>query len=143
MRALDWTWLKVLVISVGYALVTTGICMVIGFPAAYFIGRSSEPLRNVLLTLVMIPFWTSFLIKIWISRSIRRRRGRRDYGGPLHANERATETRAQAIGRDQPKQPITRCWRRLTTLRGRYALRHTLTQVRAFRRRRGTPTRRS
>ena len=39
-RALDWTWLKVLVISVGYALVTTGICMVIGFPAAYFIGRS-------------------------------------------------------------------------------------------------------
>ncbi len=68
-RALDWTWLKVLVISVGYALVTTGICMVIGFPAAYFIGRSSEPLRNVLLTLVMIPFWTSFLIRTyaWIT----------------------------------------------------------------------------
>jgi spermidine/putrescine transport system permease protein len=68
-RALDWTWLKVLVISVGYALVTTGICLVIGFPAAYFIGRSSEPLRNVLLTLVMIPFWTSFLIRTyaWIT----------------------------------------------------------------------------
>jgi spermidine/putrescine transport system permease protein len=68
-RALDWTWLKVLVISVGYAVVTTGICMVIGFPAAYFIGRSSEPVRNVLLTLVMIPFWTSFLIRTyaWIT----------------------------------------------------------------------------
>ena len=68
-RALDWTWLKVLLISVGYALVTTAICMVIGFPAAYFIGRSSEPLRNVLLTLVMIPFWTSFLIRTyaWIT----------------------------------------------------------------------------
>lgn len=68
-RALDWTWLKVLVISVGYAVVTTVICMVIGFPAAYFIGRSSEPLRNVLLTLVMIPFWTSFLIRTyaWIT----------------------------------------------------------------------------
>jgi spermidine/putrescine transport system permease protein len=68
-RALDWTWLKVLVISVGYAVVTTGICLVIGFPAAYFIGRSSEPLRNVLLTLVMIPFWTSFLIRTyaWIT----------------------------------------------------------------------------
>ena len=68
-RALDWTWLKVLLISVGYALVTTAICMVIGFPAAYFIGRSSEPLRNILLTLVMIPFWTSFLIRTyaWIT----------------------------------------------------------------------------
>ena len=68
-RALDWTWLKVLVISVGYAVVTTGICMVIGFPAAYFIGRSSEPFRNVLLTLVIIPFWTSFLIRTyaWIT----------------------------------------------------------------------------
>lgn len=68
-RALDWTWLKVLVISVGYAVVTTGICMVIGFPAAYFIGRSSEPLRNVLITLVMIPLWTSFLIRTyaWIT----------------------------------------------------------------------------
>ena len=68
-RALDWTWLKVLLISVGYAVLTTGICMVIGFPAAYFIGRSGEPLRNVLLTLVMIPFWTSFLIRTyaWIT----------------------------------------------------------------------------
>jgi spermidine/putrescine transport system permease protein len=68
-RALDWTWLKVLVISVGYAVLTTGICLAIGFPAAYFIGRSSEPLRNVLLTLVMIPFWTSFLIRTyaWIT----------------------------------------------------------------------------
>jgi spermidine/putrescine transport system permease protein len=69
LRALDWTWLKVLIISVGYALITTGICLVIGFPAAYFIGRSSEPLRDVLLTLVMIPFWTSFLIRTyaWIT----------------------------------------------------------------------------
>jgi spermidine/putrescine transport system permease protein len=68
-RALDWTWLKVLAISVGYAVVTTGICLVIGFPAAYFIGRSSEPIRNVLLTFVMIPFWTSFLIRTyaWIT----------------------------------------------------------------------------
>ena len=68
-RALDWTWLKILVISVGYAVVTTGICMVIGFPTAYFIGRSSEPLRNVLITLVMIPLWTSFLIRTyaWIT----------------------------------------------------------------------------
>jgi spermidine/putrescine transport system permease protein len=39
-RALDWTWLKVLLISVGYALLTTVFCVVIGYPAAYSIGRS-------------------------------------------------------------------------------------------------------
>jgi spermidine/putrescine transport system permease protein len=68
-RALDWTWLKVLLISVGYALLTTVICVVVGYPAAYFIGRSPERTRNTLLTLVMIPFWTSFLIRTyaWIS----------------------------------------------------------------------------
>src|ERR1700752_1715811 len=41
-RALDWMWMKVLLISVGYALLTTIICVIIGYPAAYFIGRSPE-----------------------------------------------------------------------------------------------------
>ncbi len=68
-RAFDWTWLKVLLTSVGYALLTTVICIVIGYPVAYFVGRSSERMRNILLTLVMIPFWTSFLIRTyaWIT----------------------------------------------------------------------------
>jgi spermidine/putrescine transport system permease protein len=68
-RALDWMWLKVLLVSVGYALLTTVFCVVIGYPAAYFIGRSPERVRNILLTLVMIPFWTSFLIRTyaWIT----------------------------------------------------------------------------
>jgi len=68
-RAFDWTWLKVLLISVNYALLTTIICTIVGYPAAYFIGRSSERMRNILLTLVMIPFWTSFLIRTyaWIT----------------------------------------------------------------------------
>ncbi|HEY5811903.1 MAG TPA: ABC transporter permease, partial [Terrimicrobiaceae bacterium] len=68
-RAFDWIWLKVLLISVGYALLTTAICAIIGYPAAYFIGRSPEGMRNILLTLVMIPFWTSFLIRsyAWIT----------------------------------------------------------------------------
>lgn len=62
-------WLKILSISVGYALVTTFVCMIIGYPAAYFIGRCPENLRNILLALVMIPFWTSFLIRTyaWIT----------------------------------------------------------------------------
>jgi spermidine/putrescine transport system permease protein len=68
-RAFQWTWLKVLLVSVWYALLTTIICMVIGYPVAYFIGRCEDRTRQILLTLVMIPFWTSFLIRTyaWIT----------------------------------------------------------------------------
>jgi spermidine/putrescine transport system permease protein len=64
-RAFNWTWLKIVLISVWYAFLTTILCLAIGYPVAYFIGRSPEKLRNILLTLVMIPFWTSFLIRTY------------------------------------------------------------------------------
>lgn len=69
LRAFDWIWLKVLLVSIGYALLTTVICMVVGYPAAYFIGRASERWRGILLMMVMVPFWTSFLIRTyaWIT----------------------------------------------------------------------------
>jgi spermidine/putrescine transport system permease protein len=69
LRAFDWKWLKILLDSVWYAFLTTIICMIVGFPAAWFIGRAPARFRNLLMTLVMIPFWTSFLIRTyaWIS----------------------------------------------------------------------------
>lgn len=69
LRAFDWIWLKVLLVSLWYALLTTIICMVVGYPAAYFIGRAPGRWRGILLMLVMIPFWTSFLIRTyaWIT----------------------------------------------------------------------------
>src|SRR5690349_11060885 len=48
--------------SIGYAALTTLLCIVIGYPVAYFIGRSPGGWRNALLLAVMIPFLTSFLI---------------------------------------------------------------------------------
>lgn len=68
-RAFNWVWLKVLLQSVWYAFLTTVICMAVGYPAAYFIGRAPERWRAILLMLVMIPFWTSFLVRTyaWIS----------------------------------------------------------------------------
>lgn len=69
LRAFDWTWLKILGISVWYAFLTTVICLLLGYPVAYFIGRSDERMRGLLIMLVMIPFWTSFLVRTyaWIS----------------------------------------------------------------------------
>jgi spermidine/putrescine transport system permease protein len=63
------TYFTVFIRSVVYAGLTTIICLVVGYPVAWFIGRAPEHRRNLLLTLVMIPFWTSFLIRTyaWIT----------------------------------------------------------------------------
>lgn len=63
------TYVRIFVRSVYYAAGTTLMCVVIGYPVAYFIGRAPAGRRNQLLTLIMIPFWTSFLIRTyaWIT----------------------------------------------------------------------------
>jgi len=68
-RVFQPTYLNIFVRSIGYAALTTVLCVVIGYPVAYYIGRASESLRNKLLLLVMVPFWTSFLIRTyaWIT----------------------------------------------------------------------------
>jgi spermidine/putrescine transport system permease protein len=68
-RAFDPVYFAVFVRSIGYAALTTAICAVLGYPVAWFIARSSETRRHWLLLLVMIPFWTSFLIRTyaWIT----------------------------------------------------------------------------
>ncbi len=68
-RVLDPIYLRIFLRSIGYAALTTGLCVVIGYPAAYCIGRARESVRQRLLLLVMVPFWTSFLIRTyaWIT----------------------------------------------------------------------------
>jgi putrescine transport system permease protein len=44
---------------------TTLICLVIGYPACYLIARSDPSRRNLLLMMVMLPFWTSYLIRVY------------------------------------------------------------------------------
>jgi spermidine/putrescine transport system permease protein len=60
----------VLVRSVVLAIVTTLICLVIAYPFAYFITTRSPAVRNVMLALVMIPFWTNFLVRNYAWRLI-------------------------------------------------------------------------
>lgn len=65
-RAFDPLFLGVLWYSVRIALITTVICLVVGFPAAYFIAtRSSQRLKNALLVVVLLPFLTNFLIRTY------------------------------------------------------------------------------
>ncbi len=51
--------------SIKIALISTGLCLLLGFPMAYAIARSPYPLRNLLLLLVILPFWTSFLLRVY------------------------------------------------------------------------------
>lgn len=69
LRAIQPPYPQIVWRSVYFAVITTVICLVLGYPVGYFIGRSSAKLRNILMMLVMIPFWTSFLIRTyaWIS----------------------------------------------------------------------------
>jgi spermidine/putrescine transport system permease protein len=61
----DQTYLRIVVRSIVYAGLTTAACLAIGYPVAYYIGRAGEKRRNFLLMMVMIPFWTSFLIRTY------------------------------------------------------------------------------
>jgi putrescine transport system permease protein len=61
--------LKIYVRSLGYAASTTLLCLLIGFPMALAITRAPESWRALLLFLGVLPFWTSFLIRVyaWIA----------------------------------------------------------------------------
>lgn len=56
--------------SVWYALCTAFLCLVIGYPFAYFIARSPASVRPALLMMVMLPFWTSFLLRVYAWKGI-------------------------------------------------------------------------
>jgi len=51
--------------SLEVAALTTLICLLIGYPACYLIARSDPSRRNLLLMAVMLPFWTSYLIRVY------------------------------------------------------------------------------
>jgi len=65
----DDLYLRAYLGSLGNAALATALCLLIGYPVAYAIARSQGVRRHLLLFLVMLPFWTSFLIRVyaWIA----------------------------------------------------------------------------
>jgi putrescine transport system permease protein len=51
--------------SLKTAFISTLIALLIGYPMAYGIARAKQPWRNTLLMLIVLPFWTSFLIRVY------------------------------------------------------------------------------
>ena len=56
--------------SLKYAFFTTFFCLLIGYPFAYFMARAHPSIRPALLMLVMLPFWTSFLLRVYAWKGI-------------------------------------------------------------------------
>ncbi|MTV37491.1 ABC transporter permease subunit [Duganella radicis] len=56
--------------SIKFAAITAALCLAIGYPFAYFMARAKPAIRPVLLMLVMMPFWTSFLLRIYAWKGI-------------------------------------------------------------------------
>jgi spermidine/putrescine transport system permease protein len=70
-RVFDPLYLSILWRSFLLAAVNTVLCLLIGYPFAYYIARREDArLRNILLVLVMVPFWTNFLIRTYAWRVI-------------------------------------------------------------------------
>ena len=66
----DALYFKTYLSSLQYAAATTLLCLFIGYPFAYFMARARSTLQPALLMLVMLPFWTSFLLRVYAWRGL-------------------------------------------------------------------------
>lgn len=74
-RLADFLYLRIFARSVWMAVLNTGLCLLFGYPLAYFIARSPRRWRYTLLLLVLIPFWTNFLVRTYAWIVILRKTG--------------------------------------------------------------------
>lgn len=61
----DSLYLALFIKSFGYAVVTTLCCLVLAYPLAMLIARSGKQWRDLLILLVILPFWSNFLIRVY------------------------------------------------------------------------------
>lgn len=61
----DSLYIATFLYSIKVAAVSTLLCLAIGYPMAYAIARAKESTRNLLLMLIVLPFWTSFLLRVY------------------------------------------------------------------------------
>jgi putrescine transport system permease protein len=61
--------------SIRTAFFSTLVCLALGYPMAYAIARSSKATQNILLLIIILPFWTSFLLRVYALEGIIRETG--------------------------------------------------------------------
>lgn len=71
----DTFYLEAYLSSVKIAVISTFFTLLIGFPIAYLIARSKPSTRTLLLSLVILPFWTSFLLRVYAWMGLLKKNG--------------------------------------------------------------------
>ena len=56
---------NVFILSIAFALIATAVCLLIGYPLAYFMSRQSPKAQKVLMVLIMLPMWCNLLIRTY------------------------------------------------------------------------------
>lgn len=64
-QAFGLDYLRTFFLSYRLAVLTTVLCILLGFPVAYYIARAKDKVKNTLLVLIIIPFWTNLIIRIF------------------------------------------------------------------------------
>ena len=71
----DPLYLNAYLSSLKIAFISAVLALLVGYPIAYYIARSPDPRRSILLTLVILPFWTSFLLRVYAWQGFLRSNG--------------------------------------------------------------------
>ena len=98
-RLFDGLYLGILWRSVSTALVCTAVCLLLGYPFAYYLARYRPKHRSILLLLVVVPFWTNFLIRTYAWILILRTEGLMNspLWGPFFPNWNPIRTAKHAV----------------------------------------------
>jgi putrescine transport system permease protein len=71
----DPLYLRAYLFSIRVAFISAVLALLVGYPMAYYIARSPDPRRSILLMLVILPFWTSFLLRVYAWQGFLRSNG--------------------------------------------------------------------
>ena len=74
-RFADPMYLKVFLRSIKIALISTMVCLLIGYPVAYILSRSASKYKGLIMLLIMMPMWMNFLLRTYSWMSLRENSG--------------------------------------------------------------------
>ncbi|OGT47708.1 MAG: spermidine/putrescine ABC transporter permease [Gammaproteobacteria bacterium RIFCSPHIGHO2_12_FULL_41_15] len=74
-QLIDPLFFKIILSSMQQAFIVTVLCLLIAYPTAFFIARCQSQYKNILLLLMVIPFWTSSIIRIYAMLALLKTKG--------------------------------------------------------------------
>lgn len=66
----DSSYLKLILYTVWISMLATFFCLALGLPVGYQLARASNRTRQLILLLIIVPFWSSFLVRIFAWKSL-------------------------------------------------------------------------